>query len=139
MVKSTKTGNPKTKHSMKAAGTSGLRDAFVWIVIILVFVGAMAVNYFYLPSISSYLRAAGWIVLALVFLGLALLTRKGKVVLGFSKDARNELRKVHWPSRQETVQTTLMVIVMVIIIGIFLWAIDALFMSIVNWLTSQRG
>ncbi|MCP4232410.1 MAG: preprotein translocase subunit SecE, partial [Aestuariibacter sp.] len=50
----------------------------------------------------------------------------GRRSLGFVKDARVEVRKVVWPTRQETLQTTLAVLVMVVIVAIMLWAIDSL-------------
>ena len=53
--------------------------------------------------------------------------------------SRNEVRKVVWPTRQETVQTTLMVVVAVIILGIFLWLIDMLLLNAVQILTGQGG
>ena len=56
-------------------------------------------------------------------------------LIGFGREARMEVRKVVWPSRQETVQTTFMVIVAVIIIGIFLWLIDMLLAEAIQLLT----
>jgi len=41
-------------------------------------------------------------------------------------DTQIEVRKVVWPTRQETLQTTLVVIVMVIVVAIMLWAYDSL-------------
>jgi preprotein translocase subunit SecE len=46
-----------------------------------------------------------------------------------------EVRKVVWPTRQETVQTTFMVILAVIIIGIFLWLIDMLLAQAIQLIT----
>ena len=62
-------------------------------------------------------------------------THLGQSVVGFGREARAEVRKVVWPTRQETVQTTLMVLVAVIIIGIFLWLIDMALVSAVQSLT----
>ncbi len=50
----------------------------------------------------------------------------GKRLLGFMKDSRLEVRKMVWPTRAETLQTTLMVMVIVIILSIFLWGVDSL-------------
>ena len=54
-------------------------------------------------------------------------------------DAKLEVRKVVWPTRQETIQTTLVVLVMVLIIGILLWLVDMLLLAIVRALTGQGG
>jgi preprotein translocase subunit SecE len=50
-----------------------------------------------------------------------------------------EVRKVVWPTRQETMQTTLIVIVMVFLLGILLWLFDMVLMSILRFLTGQGG
>jgi preprotein translocase subunit SecE len=49
------------------------------------------------------------------------------------------VRKVVWPTRQETLQTTLIVIVMVLIVGIVLWLFDLVLMGILRFLTGQGG
>jgi preprotein translocase subunit SecE len=67
------------------------------------------------------------------------MTAQGKAVIAFSKDARLELRKVVWPSRPETTQTTLMVIVLVIVMSLILWGIDTFLMWAIGWMTGQRG
>ena len=54
-------------------------------------------------------------------------------------DVIGELRKVVWPSRQETVQTSLMVFLLVIILGLILWGLDAFLLWAVRWLTGQGG
>ena len=48
----------------------------------------------------------------------------GACALGVHAGARAEVRKVVWPTRQETMQTTLVVMVMVVVVGIFLWLLD---------------
>ena len=60
------------------------------------------------------------------------ITDVGRRGLGFVKDARVEVRKVVWPTRQETVQTTLAVLVMVILVAIMLWLIDLALGASVN-------
>ena len=58
----------------------------------------------------------------------------------FFRDARNEVRKVIWPTRQETLQTTLIVLAMVVLVALILWAMDALFLELVQWLVNlNRG
>ncbi|PVV26714.1 MAG: preprotein translocase subunit SecE, partial [gamma proteobacterium symbiont of Ctena orbiculata] len=53
----------------------------------------------------------------------------------FASASRIEVRKVVWPSRQETVQTTLIVFVMVLIMGIVLWLFDMMLGAILKALT----
>ena len=53
--------------------------------------------------------------------------------------SRIELRKVVWPTRQETLQTTLVVFVAVFVMGIFFWLLDMILGSVTRALTGQGG
>jgi preprotein translocase subunit SecE len=64
----------------------------------------------------------GWLVATLA---IAFFTEKGKEVFAFAKEAKIELEKVVWPTRQETIQTTTIVMVMVMVTGFVLWGIDS--------------
>lgn len=75
------------------------------------------------------------IVLVLVAGVVAAQTAKGKAFIAFAKDARTEVRKVVWPTRQETMQTTLIVIVVTVIMGLLLWGLDAILLRLVSFLT----
>ncbi|NIP14454.1 MAG: preprotein translocase subunit SecE, partial [Pseudomonadales bacterium] len=50
----------------------------------------------------------------------------------FVREARTELSRVVWPSRQETIQTTAVVIAMVLFVGVFLWVVDWIVFSAVR-------
>ena len=64
-------------------------------------------------------------------LAVAASSQYGAALIEFSKGSRIELRKMVWPSRPETAQTTGIVIVLVIIVALFLWMIDALVFNII--------
>jgi preprotein translocase subunit SecE len=51
-------------------------------------------------------------------------TAAGKATWEFIKGARQEMRKVVWPNQKETMQVTLIVFVMAVIVAIFLWVVD---------------
>lgn len=92
---------------------------------------------FYMYEAESLLyRVLGLVFAAGIALAIASTTQMGQAVIGFGHEARLEVRKVVWPTRQETVQTTIMVIVAVIIIGIFLWIVDMLLANAIQLLTS---
>jgi preprotein translocase subunit SecE len=57
----------------------------------------------------------------------------------FIRQVRVETGKVHWPSRKETVATTIMVMIMTIILALFFFGTDALFSSLVRYLLSFLG
>jgi preprotein translocase subunit SecE len=91
---------------------------------------------------------AEWYVLLRVLLLLALggaaaavafQTQPGRQLWQFIADARMEVRKVVWPTRQETIQTTLVVMAMVVVLGIVLWLFDMILMGILRFLTGHGG
>jgi preprotein translocase subunit SecE len=55
---------------------------------------------------------------------VALLSQSGRRFIGFSQQAVDETRKVVWPTRKETVQTTLIVFGFVLVMALFLWLSD---------------
>lgn len=109
-----------------------------WLVVVLLVLSGGFVNSYY-SQVAVALRAAGWIVLLAVALGVAYFTTQGQQAWAFIGGARAELRKVVWPTRQETMQTSLVVIVMVIVTALVLWGLDSFFLWAVGWLTGQRG
>lgn len=62
-------------------------------------------------------------------------TAKGQQTIGFLQDTYTETRKVIWPTRQETLQTTGIVIVMVLIVALFIWMLDSILMWLVRLIT----
>lgn len=66
-------------------------------------------------------------------------SEKGRSAFKYLSNAKKEVRQVIWPTRQETVQMTLIVFAIVIVMSIFLWLVDMLFLWIVQLLTGQGG
>ncbi len=104
----------------------------------LILAAGIAAFYWY-ESVDQVYRVLGLVVVVLLSLGLALTTSTGRGVMAFAREARVELRKVIWPTRQETLQTTLVVLVMVVVVAIFLWLLDMLLLWAVNGLTGLGG
>jgi preprotein translocase subunit SecE len=72
-----------------------------------------------------FYRALAGVALAAVAVLMALQTSSGRAAWELAKEARVEIRKVVWPTRQETSQTTLIVVVVVIFVGLILWGLDS--------------
>ncbi|MCG6898637.1 MAG: preprotein translocase subunit SecE [Gammaproteobacteria bacterium] len=85
------------------------------------------------------LRVLGLLVVAGISVLIAAQSSTGKNIIGFIKGAQTEVRKVVWPTRAETVQTTLAVILMVFLVGIFLWLLDMVLLWAIQLLTGQGG
>lgn len=109
-----------------------------WLAVFLLLIAGIIANYHY-NSQPWPLRLLGWLFLLAIVIAIALQTLQGKQVLEFARESRMELRKVFWPTRQEVVQTTLVVAAMVIVLALVLWGIDSLLMWLIGWLTGQRG
>ncbi len=110
------------------------KDVFLWLVIGLGFIFAVGANYYFSHEALA-IRLIAWIIGALILAGLFFYTTQGQRLWSFSQAARAELRKVVWPTRQETVRTTLLVMVMVVLAGLFLWAVDSFLLWAVAFLT----
>jgi preprotein translocase subunit SecE len=96
-------------------------------------------GYYQLPSLMggevSILLRVAVIAIALIAAAVVFFTSEsGRATQVFAKGAQIELKKMIWPSRQETIQGTLMVVALVILFSLFLWAVDAIsFNAIYDW------
>lgn len=111
-------------------------DALKWVSIFILIAAAVWANYHY-SEIEWALRLAGWIILACIILVIAYYTRVGRAAWEFSKGARTELRKVVWPTRQETLQITMVVVGMVILMALILWGIDTFLLWVMSLFTGR--
>ena len=85
---------------------------------------AGVVAYQYYAEAPRLMRVGGIVLDVLLALGLASQTDRGRQVVGFVRDAQIEVRKVVWPTRQETVQTTVVVMIVVVVFAFLLWLLD---------------
>jgi len=109
-------------------------DTFKLLLAIAILIAGI-VGFYYYEAESQLYRVLGVVFMAGVAIAISSTTNLGRNLIGFGREARMEVRKVVWPTRQETVQTTFMVIVAVIVIGIFLWLIDMLLAEAIQMLT----
>lgn len=82
------------------------------------------VGFHQLAESSVWARAGALMAGLVVAVVVGLLSQSGKRFIGFSQDAVSETRKVVWPTRKETIQTTLIVFGFVLVMAIFLWLTD---------------
>jgi preprotein translocase subunit SecE len=83
---------------------------------------------------ASWVAMFGGILLGLVLFGFS---RHGRDFWQFVLESRVELRKVFWPTRQETMTTTMVVLVFVAIASVFFWLLDLLLASVTRFFTGQ--
>ncbi len=91
----------------------------------LVVVAAVAVFYIF-GDMSALVRALIVVAGVIAAAGIVLTSEPGKAAWRFGVATRIEIRKVIWPTRRETAQATMVVILMVLVVGIYLWLLDAL-------------
>jgi preprotein translocase subunit SecE len=109
------------------------KEIVIWIAVAVITALAFFVTYYY--DFSGSLKALVWIGWIVGTAGLCFFTTQGKQALDFAKEAKIELQKVVWPTRQETIQTTSIVMVMVTVTGFVLWGIDSGMMWVIGKLT----
>ena len=126
------------QRAIKQQNESQFFNNGLWFLILFLAFAGTILNY-YFGYVDWALRVAAAIPLCILLVILILQTLQGKKAWIFIKSARGELRKVVWPTRQETVQTTLVVVAMVIVTALFLWGVDTLFLWLISLLTGQRG
>jgi preprotein translocase subunit SecE len=95
------------------------------------------VSYYYFADSSALLRALGVIVTLAVAAVVALSSLQGRLLWKFIQGARVELNKVVWPSREETIQTTLVVLVVALVGGVFFFLIDRFLLWLTTWIMGR--
>jgi preprotein translocase subunit SecE len=121
---------------MNTENTKSSLDGLKWGVTILLLATIIVGNYLYGESAHVVARVGVLLVLAALAVFTASLTEKGKTFITFAKDSRLEVRKVVWPTRQETVQTTLIILAVSTIVGLILWGLDGVFVRLVEFITT---
>ena len=96
-------------------------------------------GFYYFSEVSKLFRVLGILASVGLAIAIGLQTERGKQLKLFTKEANIEVRKVVWPTRQETMTTTLFVVIVVIIFGILLWVLDLILSSGVQSLIGQGG
>ena len=94
-------------------------------------------GYYYYSDVSVLVRAIGVLLTLGVSTVIALQSIRGQVFVRFVQGARGELRKVVWPTREETIQTTITVLVFALIMGVFFWLLDMFLLYATRLLTGQ--
>ena len=117
------------------AGASRLDTAKLAAAALLLIAGIY--GFYFFADYSTLLRVLGLLVIVGGAAAIALQTQIGNQLWHFVGDARTEVRKVVWPTRQETLQTTFIVVVMVLILGIIMWLFDMVLMNVLRLLTGQ--
>ncbi|WP_241301506.1 preprotein translocase subunit SecE [Microbulbifer elongatus] len=107
-------------------------DGLKWLLVVLLVGAAVAGNSYY-AEIPLLYRVLAIVALCLVAVFVAVQTEKGNAFWNLLREAQNEVRRVVWSTRQEATQTTLIVVVFVLLMAVILWALD----SGLGWIASK--
>ncbi|MBB1438964.1 preprotein translocase subunit SecE [Shewanella sp. SG41-4] len=109
-------------------------DIVKWGIAALLIATAVIGNQFYADA-NVVARVAG-VIIAFAIAGIiALQTSKGKQAQSFAREAHIEVRKVVWPTRQEALNTTFIVLAATAVMALILWGFDAVLLRVVNLIT----
>ena len=127
--------------SNESQDTNTILDKLKWCLALVLIAFVVWGNFYFAEPNDIYqpntiVRIIAVVVISLLTLLIAITTNKGKSFLLFLQESRKELRKVVWPTRKETAQTTLLVAAITLFVGLALWGMDSVFRSIIFYLTS---
>ena len=115
-----------------AENKAGSLDWLKWLIVAALLAGGVFANWYYQDEMLL-IRVVGLLATAAVAILLALQTARGKTIWVLLKESRTEVRRVVWPSNQETTQTTMVVLLLVFIFALILWGLD----SLLGWIVSS--
>lgn len=130
---SKKTKPASENSAVEVAKTSSAKDIVLWLTAFAALIGATLVNQYlpgyWQPANDVWVRIGLIVALVVVALICLALTHQGRAFKILLKDAAVELRRVTWPSKDETFTNTWQVIVVIGIVGFIVWLLDNFF----NW------
>ena len=117
--------------STNTVSSQSVTEWFKWIVVTAIVVGGVIGNWYYQDQSLLY-RVLAVLALAAVAALVSFQTSQGKALWTLVKESRVEIRRVVWPNRQETTQTTFIVVMLVLVFSLILWGLD----SLLSWIVA---
>ncbi|QER40799.1 preprotein translocase subunit SecE [Acinetobacter suaedae] len=119
---------PQRNNAAEIVGSSSPLDIVLWLIALALLIGSAMVNQhlpaYWAPANDIWVRIGVILACIVVALGLLYATHQGKGFVRLLLDARIELRRVAWPTKQETMTTSWQVLLVVIVTAIVLWCFD---------------
>jgi len=119
-------------NSKAETSRSPVIDSMLLLISVIMLVGGVGAYYYFQDLTNLPVRVGALIIWTIIAAGVAGQSTQGAALYRFLKESDIERRKVVWPSHQETLQTSLMVIVVTIIISLFLAGVDWLLGALVR-------
>ncbi|WP_341219636.1 preprotein translocase subunit SecE [uncultured Pseudoalteromonas sp.] len=112
-------------------------DGLKWVIVAVLLAAAIGGNFYYGQE-SVLFRAIGVVFAVGIACLVAMQTLKGRTAVAFAKESRTEVRKVVWPTRQEAIQTTGIVLVVTLLMSLLLWGLDSILFWLVGLITGMK-
>ena len=121
----------------KAEPSSSIIDTLKLVLATGLIIGGIA-GFYYFASYAMVYRVMGILAVFGMAVGLVYSTVIGQSAWGFINESKMEVRKVIWPTRQETMHATMLVVAVVFAVGLILWLMDMVLFWAVGLLTGQK-
>ena len=119
---------PQRNNSAEVVQSGSPIDVVLWIIALALFAAALMVNQqlpaYWAPANNVWVRVGVILACIVGALGLLYATHQGKGFIRLLQDSRIELRRVVWPTKQETMTTSWHVLVVVLVASVLLWCFD---------------
>jgi len=109
----------------------------VKLVICPMLIAAGVVAFYHFSDLLLLYRVLALVVVVALAIGICFTTAKGRAVWQFIGESKQEMRRVVWPTRDETFRTTILVFAMVFIVGLILWLLDMFLLWAIQLLMNQ--
>ena len=103
-----------------------------WLIVAVILASGIFCNW-YFQEVWILWRALALVGAGVLIVLIGLTTERGHALWELAREARLEIRRVVWPTRQETTQTTLIVLGLILLASLLLWALD----SALSWLVKS--
>jgi len=123
----------------QAEAQTSILDIVKQVVSAALVIGGIAAFYYFAEQVQLIYRVLGLVVIVAAVLSMLLTTELGREGWAFAQDSKVEVRKVVWPTKDETVRTTMLVFAMVTVVSLILWLLDMFLFWGVRLLTGQGG
>ena len=121
----------------QAESSTSIFDTVKLVLVIVLLISGIG-GFYYFASYAQVYRVLGILVVFGMAVSLVFTTAIGKQAWGFITESKMEVRKVIWPTRQETMQATMLVVAVVFSVGLILWLMDMVLFWAVGLLTGQK-
>ena len=116
---------------------SGVLDTIKLLIAVAALVGGLYAYYYYETEIAQAVRVLMVLGGTIAGIGIAMTSVQGQRLWHFIQGSRVEIRKVIWPTKQETTQTAIAVFVFTLVMMLFFWVLDLGLLRLVGYLVGD--